>query len=124
MVAIPRGFEFREKRGIDEFLKLARSEAELRELVADLIKYRERLKESALDELEQEAERLLSRLMETERRILVEEIECFKDILRLQKRLIENDNVEEKLRKLAPINPRRADLGRLFYLTGDSGAAI
>ena len=28
--------------------------------------------------------------------------------------------VEEKLRQLAPINSRRADLGWLFYLTGDS----
>jgi hypothetical protein len=78
-----------EDRALDVFLGLAKSEAELREMIAFLIEHRSLLKEDALLELEGETHRLLGQLGEVTRSELLAELQCFKDTLALHRRLLD-----------------------------------
>jgi len=62
----------------------------LRETIAYLIEHRQKLRDKELVRLEKEADTLLKKLERIEQEQIVEEIKCFKEILSLQKRLIEN----------------------------------
>ncbi len=73
---------------ITEYLKLAGSEAELREMIAYLIEHRRRLKETVLQELEERSAALLDKLAQLKREELVAELSCFKDTLALHRRLL------------------------------------
>ncbi len=73
---------------IDAFLRLAKTQDELRDLISFLIEHRERLKEAAMRELEAETDKLIHRLHELQHEELREELSCFKDTLALQRRLL------------------------------------
>ena len=62
----------------------------LRETIAYLIEHRQKISDEELVRLEKEANTLLKKLEKIEQEQIVEEIKCFKEILSLQKRLIEN----------------------------------
>ncbi len=75
-----------ENQSAEEFLaKFNSSKAELRELIDHLIQHRQLLRDAEIECLEREAQRLVERLKENKVAILVEEIDCLKDILALQK---------------------------------------
>ena len=78
----------------EDFIKrYSSTETELRETIAYLINHRQLLRDAELEVLQAEAESLVKRLKDTKLKMLVEEIECFKEILALHKRLLEkNDN--------------------------------
>ena len=70
---------------LDEFLKLAETEAEMRDLMEYFIQYRELLRDEALEQLEKESTKLIEKLRDTKTSSLLEELQCFKDILSVQK---------------------------------------
>jgi hypothetical protein len=75
----------------DNFLKYCTTETELRQTIKHLIEYRELLRDEEIERLFKESSRLLERLQRyTDGRIL-EEIECFRDIVALQRKLIDAD---------------------------------
>ena len=88
---------FNSRRGFnnetaEEFLRqFGNTQRELREAIAYLIEHREMIRDAELERLEQEARKLIEELKNIDQQKLVEEIECFKDILALQKRLIQNN---------------------------------
>ena len=67
--------------------------AELRDVMAFLIAQREELRDSELKKLEEEAAGLIGKLQEVDRRKLLEELTCFKDVLALQRRALEKDDL-------------------------------
>ncbi len=83
-----------EQESLEDFIKrYSVTETELRETIAYLINHRQLLRDAELEVLQVEAESLVKRLKDTKLKMLVEEIECFKEILDLHKRLLEkNDN--------------------------------
>lgn len=74
---------------LDEFFDLAVDE--LQEMIEFLIAHRERLRDEEIDRLEQESQHLIEGLGDINRRKLLAEIQCFKEILALQRRLIEDN---------------------------------
>ena len=90
-----KNYEAHEKDSLDDFIKrYSSTESELRETIAYLIHHRELLRDAELETLKAETENLIDKLKDTKRNELLEEIECFKDILALHKRLLEkNDNL-------------------------------
>ena len=82
-----------EKEAVDEFLDLCMSNNQLRETITFLIERREELNEQ-LEKLELELKKLIEKLKDINRLKLLEEIQCFKDVLALQKRLIEGNEKE------------------------------
>lgn len=82
-------YEAYERAALDEYLRHAKSEEELRELIASLIERRSLLRDFEVAKLREEASSLLDKLHENCHRKLVEELGAFKDVLALQKRLLE-----------------------------------
>ena len=77
---------------VEDFLRqYSSTEQELKETIAYLIEHREMIRDRELERLEQESKKLITKLKQLDQQKLVEEIECFKDILALQKRLIQNN---------------------------------
>ena len=64
---------------------------ELRELVTSLIEHRERVRDDELGRLERESDALLNDLDQLDRKRLVAELRCFKEVVSLHRRLIRND---------------------------------
>lgn len=86
-------YEAYEKESIEDFIrKYSSTERELRETISYLIRHREMMRDVEIKKLESEAQSLLDRLKETNLKKLVEEIQCFKDIFSLHKRLIEEND--------------------------------
>ena len=86
-------YEAYEKESVEDFIKRSSStEKELRDTIEYLIRHREMMRDVEIKKLESEAQRLLDKLKETNLKKLVEEIECFKDVLSLHKRLIEEND--------------------------------
>lgn len=82
-----------EKESVEDFIRrYGSTEKELREMISYLIGHREMMRDVEIKKLESEAQSLLDKLKETNLRKLVEEIECFKDVLSLHKRLIEEND--------------------------------
>ncbi len=76
----------------EEFLaRFSHDEAELREAISHLIRHRELLRDCEIEMLEDQCEKLMERITKAKQRILLEELECFKEVLRLHKRLMEHD---------------------------------
>lgn len=67
------------------------TQAELRDIISYLILRREAIRDDALREIREETEALIAKIAANRNRMLLEELTCFKDILSLQERLI-NDN--------------------------------
>ena len=85
-------YEAHEKDSLDDFIKrYSSTETELRETIAYLIDHRELLRDAELETLKAETENLIEKLKDTKRKELLEEIECFKDILALHKRLLQKN---------------------------------
>lgn len=85
-----------EKESAEDFIKRHDStERELRDTIAYLIRHREMMRDVELKKLETEAEKLIEKLKDTKRKELLEEIECFKEILALHKRLIRKDDTRD-----------------------------
>ena len=76
----------------EEFLaRFSHDETELREAIAHLIRRRELLRDCEIEMLEDQCEKLMERITKAKQRILLEELECFKEVLRLHKRLLKHD---------------------------------
>jgi hypothetical protein len=87
-----RKYESFEADAVDAYLaNVSRSRRELREGIEFLIRERERLRDSELSALEAASARLLNQLAGLNQRKLLEELACFKDLLALQRRLLEKD---------------------------------
>ena len=73
----------------DEFLarQIGNGE-ELRDAISFLIHRRELLRDSEIEVLEAQSQLLGEKLAESRNRILIEELDCFREILRLHKRLV------------------------------------
>ncbi|MDA2934219.1 hypothetical protein MYX82_07735 [Acidobacteria bacterium AH-259-D05] len=84
-----RIYQSYEKEALDEFLNLCMTENQLRETVTYLIERREQLKNEQLEKLEAESQKLIEKLKDINGLKLLEELQCFKEILALQKRLIQ-----------------------------------
>lgn len=82
-----------DRETIDDLVsRCGASEPELREIIAYLIRHRELIRDAELFRLEKEAERIIEALRDNEREQTIETVQCFKEILALQQRLIrEND---------------------------------
>ena len=74
---------------IEEFFDF--TVGELRETIEFLISHRERLRDEQLARLERESELLIGRIDRLEKQKLLAELDCFREVLSLQKRLIEED---------------------------------
>ena len=69
-----------------------RPENEISDLVSYLIHYRELLRDEEIEQLSQESKNLLEKLESVNQAKLKEELACFRDVLALhQKRIEEND---------------------------------
>ena len=74
---------------IDEFLARQTGNGEtLRDAISFLIHRRELLRDSEIEMLEAQSQALAQKLAEKRNRILIEELDCFREILRLHKRLV------------------------------------
>ncbi|MDA2935272.1 hypothetical protein MYX82_13165, partial [Acidobacteria bacterium AH-259-D05] len=82
---IRRIYKSYEKEAMDEFLDLCMTNNQLKETIAYLIERREQLRDEQLEKLEAESQKLIEKLQDINRLKLLEEIQCFKDILALQK---------------------------------------
>lgn len=78
-------------QSIDDLIAAHRSTEELQETISFLIHRREMLRDLAIQEIEEECQKLLHKLQEGKRQILIEELDWFKVVLRLHKRLIEHE---------------------------------
>ena len=83
------GYTGPDPNGMDEFFDF--TVEELREVISFLIQQREALRDEELRELEQEARKTIAKLHDIDRKKLLEEITCFKDVLSLHKRLVERN---------------------------------
>jgi hypothetical protein len=82
-----------DNQSIEAFLKnLSTTQAELRDIIASLIRHRETMRDSEIEKLDAEASALIRKLSENKTMVLLEELDCFRDILALQKKLLgQND---------------------------------
>ena len=77
----------------EDFIKrYSSTENELRETIAYLIHHRQLLRDVELEQLQAEAENWVEKLKETKVQILLEELECFKEVLALHKRLLQKND--------------------------------
>ncbi len=67
----------------------------MQETIEFLIRHRELVRDIELQKLESESQTLLKRLREIDRKKLVEELKCFKDVLGLQARLSEEGGPQQ-----------------------------
>lgn len=81
-----------DRESIEAFLAgYISTQAELRDIIAFLIDRREAMRDSELATLRIEAEVLIAQLSANKNRMLIAELACFKDILALQQKLIEDN---------------------------------
>lgn len=86
-------YEAHQNESAEDFIrKYAATQAELRDIIAYLIQHREMMRDSELERMKGEAEALIAQLAENKNEMLLEELTCFKDILALQKTLIEEND--------------------------------
>ena len=86
-------YEARQNETLEDFIKrYSSTDVELKDIIAYLIQHREMMRDVELERLEVESEHLMEQLYDNRTEQLLEEITCFKDILALQKKLMqEND---------------------------------
>lgn len=66
------------------------TQAELRDVIGSLIRRRETMRDRELQHLKGESEALIAKLAANKNHMLLAELTCFKDILALQQKLIED----------------------------------
>ncbi len=64
---------------------------ELRDVIAVLIERREAVRDETLKELTRETETFLGKLQDLDRKKLREELQCFRDVLRLYRQTFDDD---------------------------------
>ena len=64
---------------------------DLKNAIAFLIHRRELLRDCEIEVLEHHCNKLIDQIADTKHKILLEELECFREVLRLHKRLLTND---------------------------------
>ena len=85
-----------DRETVDDVIeRYSRTHDELRDTIAYLIRHRETLRDLELGRLRSEADRLIDKLRSIDQEKLVEELKCFRDILALQRRLIQETNGSE-----------------------------
>ena len=88
-----RKYDARESEDIDDYIhRLGTTQTELQDTISFLIRRRELLRDCEIEHLERETEQLVTALADTKRRVLLEELSCFKDVLSLHRRLLEKDD--------------------------------
>jgi hypothetical protein len=75
---------------VESFLGFASCESELREMIEFLLWHRDELMETSLRELEHETEKLIGQLEDVHREKLLVELQSFRDMLSLQRRLLDH----------------------------------
>lgn len=87
-----RKYESFENQTAEDFLRQhGRTEEELRETISYLIQHREMMRDIELQKLEEESKKVIERLRDISKEKLIEEIRCFKEVLALQRRVIEEN---------------------------------
>ena len=88
-----KDYEAHQNETIDDYIaRHSGTEQDLRDVISFLIHHREMIRDAELEVLEHETEQLIEKLADTKRKILLEELQCFKDVLRLHKRLLSQDD--------------------------------
>ncbi len=82
-------YEANDEKALEEFLETV--EGELQDTINYLILHRQLIKEDELEKLQAESEELLAKLRQTDQRKLLAELKCFRDVLALQKRLVQEN---------------------------------
>lgn len=86
-------YEANENQTTEELIRQHSStKKELEEIISYLIQHREMMRDVELERLQAETEALLDKLKKIEAEKMMEEIKCFKEILALQKRLMEEND--------------------------------
>lgn len=86
----PSGLE--KEQSNEEFLaQFSENQADLKNAIAFLIHRRELLRDCEIEVLQHHCDKLIEQLADTKHRILLEELSCFKEVLTLHQRLLEND---------------------------------
>ncbi len=86
-------YEAFEGKAQSDFIRShSRTLDEIRESIDFLVQHRLLIRDAELGRLESEAKELILKLQIVDKKKLVEELQCFKDILALQKSAIENGN--------------------------------
>lgn len=85
-------YEAFENESTEDFIQRHATHNDITDLISYLILHRELLRDSELEHLEEEAEKISKKLEDNTRARMLEEIACFKEILALQKKLIEEDD--------------------------------
>ena len=76
----------------DEYLaRYVHNEAELKNAIAFLIHRRELLRDCEIEVLEHHCQKLIDQIARTKHCIMLEELECFKEVIALHKRLVNHD---------------------------------
>ncbi len=88
----PNKLEFDTEETDEEFLaKFSHNEAELWEAISILIKRRELLRDCEIELLEDHCNTMMECIAVAKQRILLEELDCFKQVLKLHRRLMDRD---------------------------------
>ena len=88
-----RKFEAYESETADEIIRRSSgTEKELRAVIDYLVLHRQALSEAELERLESESGKLVKKLQTVELEKIIEEINCFKEILSFQRRLIKKND--------------------------------
>lgn len=88
-----RKYEANENQTTEDFIrKHSATQKELEEIISYLIQHREMMRDVELERLEAESKTLLDKLKKIEAEKMTEEIKCFKNVLALQKRLLEEND--------------------------------
>jgi len=86
-------YEAYEKETVDDIIRrYSSSESELRHTIASLIDIRYKQRDCELESLKDKSQRILKRLQGIHIQRMLEEVQCFKDVIALQKRLPNNND--------------------------------
>jgi hypothetical protein len=89
-------FKMKKAAAEDFITRYSRTNTELRDTIVYLILHREQVKDQQICRLEMESQRLTDKLNDIDRKKLSVELECFKEILALQKRLIKQNDRQRR----------------------------
>ena len=80
------------EQSVEEFIaRFGENQADIRNAITFLIHRRELLRDCEIEVLEHHCDKLIEQIASTKRKMLLEELNCFKEVLQLHKRLVEND---------------------------------
>lgn len=86
-------YDAHEKETVDDIIKrYSSTESELHHTVSSLMDSRYQRRDCELESLEEKSKKLLKQLQGIHIQRMLEELQCFKDVLALQKRLLKEIN--------------------------------